>query len=318
MKKRSSWERYLRKTGAYYLKACDVRLRWKMTEKLNVTYEILQGDCLEYFKEGSIGEIHLTFFDPPYNQGKDYEYFDDEQNPEKYWAWIKEVLRGIYEVTVEGGAIYFMQREKNAEYILNSLRESGWTYQNLIVWRKKTSAIPSEYRFGKKYQVIGFATKGKKPRVFNKLRINPPLPPNYNYERKNGMFVTDIWADIRELTSGYFAGDEAIRDKEGNRIHKQQSPVSLLLRIILSSSLPRDTVFDPMAGTGTTLATAHQLRRNSIGIEIDPSYVDLIEKRMEVVRSADDVSKYYDDYRFTPDLDDIWGMKRKEKQKSLL
>ncbi len=62
-----------------------------------------------------------------------------------------------------------------------------------------------------------------------------------------------------------------------------------------------------MAGTGTALVTAHQLRRNSIGIEIDPSYVELIEKRLKAIRSADDVSKYYEDYKFTPNLDKIWG-----------
>lgn len=278
---------------------------------------VLQGDCLKYFETGSVHDVHLTFFDPPYNQGKDYEYFDDEQDPEKYWNWIKKVLKGIHDATVNGGALYFMQREKNAEHILNSLRKTGWNYQNLIIWRKMTSAIPSESRFGKRYQVIAFATKGRRPRVFNKLRIDPPLPPHYKYGRENGLFVTDVWADIRELTSGYFAGDEAFRDKEGQRTHKQQSPVALLLRIILSSSLPTDTVFDPMAGTGTTLVTAFQLRRKAIGIEIDPSYVDLIKRRLEVIRSADDVTKHYEDYKFTPDLDDVWGAKRKEEQKPL-
>src|SRR3989338_3229794 len=99
-----------------------------------------------------------------------------------------------------GGAIYFMQREKNTEYVL----------QNLIIWKKKTSAVPCSNKFGKHYQIIAFATKGKNPRVFNRLRINPPLPPAYKYEREDGMYVTDVWDDIRELTSGYFAGDEEI------------------------------------------------------------------------------------------------------------
>ena len=278
---------------------------------------ILQGDCLHYFKTGSIKDVDLTFFDPPYNQGKDYDYFDDEQNPEEYWAWIKRVLEGTYNATVEGGAIYFMQREKNAEFSLSSLRETKWTYQNTIIWKKQTSAVPGRYRFGKSYQVIAFATKGKKPRVFNRLRIDPPLPPHYKYKRKNGMYVTDIWADIKELTSGYFAGEEPLRDKKGNRIHKQQSPVALLTRIILSSSLPADTVFDPMAGTGTTLVTAYQLKRKSIGIEIDPSHVDLIKKRLEKIKPADDVSKYHRDYQFTPDLENMWGTNGK-KQKSLV
>ena len=65
-------------------------------------------------------------------------------------------------------------------------------------------------RFGKHYQVIAFATKGKTPRVFHRLRIDPPLPAGYKHARENGMFVTDVWDDIRELTSGYFAGDEGV------------------------------------------------------------------------------------------------------------
>jgi len=256
----------------------------------NINPVILQGDCLDYFKAGSIKDIDLTFFDPPYNQGKDYKYFDDEQNPEEYWKGIEEVLDGTYKATVDGGAIYFMHREKNAEFILSALRKTKWTYQNTIIWKKQTSAVPGRYRFGKSYQVIVFATKGKKPRVFNRLRIDPPLPPHYKYKRKNGMYVTDIWADIKELTSGYLAGEEPFRDNNGDRIHKQQSPVALLTRIILSSSLPDDTVFDPMAGTGTTLVTAYQLRRKSVGIEINPNYINLIKKRLEKLKPADDIS----------------------------
>jgi len=43
-----------------------------------------------------------------------------------------------------------------------------------------------------------------------------------------------------------------LRRDNGERAHKQQAPIALLLRIILASSQPGDTVFDPFAGTGTT------------------------------------------------------------------
>ena len=171
-----------------------------------------------------------------------------------------------------------------------------------------TSAVPSKTRYGKQYQVLAYATKGKKPRVFNKLRIDPPLPSNYKFKRESGMYVTDIWSDIRELTSGYFAGDEAIRDTEGMRVHKQQTPIALLLRVILTSSLPSDTVFDPMAGTGTTLVTATQLNRNTIGIEIDPRYVELIKDRLKTLKPSDDVHQFLKDYDFTPNLEEIAGV----------
>lgn len=280
-------------------------------------YKILQGDCIEKLNEYSVNDIHttkdqrsyvvrLTFLDPPFNQGKQYKYFNDSQPEKKYWNWLKETLSKIYKVTIDGGAIYFMQREKNTEQVIRILRETGWTFQNLIIWKKKTSAVPNGFRFSKQHQIIVFSTKGKKPIVFNKLRIDLPVPSGYKYKRVNGVYLTDVWDDIRELTSGYFAGDEPIRDKNGNRIHKQQSPVALLLRIILSSTLPGDTVLDPFAGTGTTLLVANQLERNSIGIEIDPDYVKIIENRLKYPRHSDNIFQYYNYYKYTENLKEIW------------
>lgn len=121
------------------------------------------------------------------------------------------------------------------------------------------------------------------------------------------MYVTDVWDDIRELTSGYFAGEEALRDSEGKRLHKQQSPIQLLLRIILSSTRPGDVVLDPFAGSGTTLAVSEQLDRESIGIELDEFNVNLIQDRLSEQRKSDDISRFYKYYTFTPNLDEIWG-----------
>ena len=121
------------------------------------------------------------------------------------------------------------------------------------------------------------------------------------------MYLTDVWDDIRELTSGYFAGDEALRDAEGNRLHKQQAPIQLLLRIILSSTNPGDVVLDPFAGSGTTLVVAEQLERESIGIELDKINVEIIRERLAEKRKADDISDLFRDYECTPDLEAIWG-----------
>jgi len=269
-------------------------------------YKIVNEDCIKWFDGHSEETIHLTFLDPPFRQGKIYRFFDDNQPEERYWEWLKDVLLRVYEITVEGGAVYFMQREKNTENVLRILRETKWIFQNLIIWKKKTSAVPSKTRYSKHYQIIAFATKGKKPRVFNKLRINLPVLPEHKKGRPKGVYVTDVWDDIRELTSGYFAGEEALRDERGNRLHKQQSPIALLLRIILSSTLPGDVVLDPFAGSGTTLVVAYQLKRNSIGIEIDPDYVKLIKERLNHLRRADDILKYYSYYRNTENLKKIW------------
>ncbi|HUE99015.1 MAG TPA: site-specific DNA-methyltransferase [Anaerolineales bacterium] len=288
--------------------------------------KIFEGNCLDILESKKfLSSIDLTFLDPPFNQNKDYALHDDNLSSEEYWGMMTRVCQKIYDITSNGGAIYFMQREKNTEEVLRCLRKSGWSFQNLIIWKKKTSAVPVASKYGKHYQIIAYATKGDKARVFNRLRISPPLPANYKFERENGVYVTDVWDDIRELTSGYFAGDEAIREKNGERFHKQQSPIALLLRIILSSSKVGDTVLDPFAGTGTTFITAHQLGRDSIGIEIDPKNVKMIQKRLEELRDADTTEKYFQDYIYTENLQEIWGAtstlkvpaKSKTKQPSL-
>jgi DNA modification methylase len=283
-------------------------------------YKIFTGNCLNHLKGKSISEkVDLTFLDPPFNQNKDYKFHNDNLSNEDYWQMMKDICQEVIKVTSDGGAIYFMQREKNTEDVLRCLRETGWNLQNLIIWKKKTSAVPVASKYGKHYQILAYATKGEKARVFNRLRISPPLPANYKFERTNGVYVTDIWDDIRELTSGYFAGDEALRDRTGERFHKQQSPLALLVRIILSSSQPNDIIFDPFAGTGTTLLAAYQLQRNSIGIEIDPKNIQMIGKRLSNIRDADNIEKYYQDYVYTDKLPVIWGQEAKnQKTKSKL
>ncbi|MGI8640067.1 MAG: DNA-methyltransferase [Pyrinomonadaceae bacterium] len=276
--------------------------------KKEINHQVINDDCLQVLSSLTTN-VDLTFLDPPFNQSKDYSSCQDDLPRHEYWENLQEVCRQVFRLTNDGGAIYFMQREKNAEAVLSVLRETGWTFQNLIIWKKMTSAVPSQMRYGKAFQIIAYATKGLRPRVFNRLRIEPPILKHHKKMRENGMFVTDVWDDIRELTSGYFAGDEAIKKDTGERFHKQQSPLALLLRIVLTSSKTGDFVLDPFAGTGTTAVIAKQLNRNSISIEIDKTNLDSIEKRLAEIREADHIEKFYKNYICTENLPAIWGAK---------
>jgi len=266
-------------------------------------YNMDVTDFLDYYQEQPFDTI---FLDPPFNQGKSYDGHNDSMSYNDYWTWMYKTCANIRSKSSKGASIFFMQREKNVMEVLDVLKSTGWTFRNLIVWKKKTSAVPMPYGFGKHYQVIAYATNGDKPRVFNKLRIDPPLLPNEKIKRTNGVYVTDVWDDIRELTSGYFAGNEPLRDSDGNREHKQQAPLHLLARIILSTTLEGDLVFDPFAGTGTTLVAAEQLRRLSIGVDKSLNNKELMFRRLVAGREADDISSIRDYYKYTENLDTIW------------
>src|SRR5690349_21210726 len=108
-------------------------------------YRIIQGNCLDILQHQEISRsFDLTFLDPPFNQNKDYTFHNDKLSPQEYWNMMTEVCQRIFDITSQGGAIYFMQREKNSEDVLHCLRETGWTLQNLIIWKKKTSAVPQD------------------------------------------------------------------------------------------------------------------------------------------------------------------------------
>jgi len=63
--------------------------------------------------------------------------------------------------------------------------------------------------------------------------------------------------------------------------HPAAFPERLAADFVHSWSNPGDIVLDPFAGSGTTLKAAKELNRRFIGIEINPEYVEICQKRIE-------------------------------------
>jgi len=55
---------------------------------------------------------------------------------------------------------------------------------------------------------------------------------------------------------------------------------SLLRHLIEIHTNKDDLILDPFAGSGTSIQSARELGRKYIGIEINPEYIKLIEKRL--------------------------------------
>jgi DNA modification methylase len=65
----------------------------------------------------------------------------------------------------------------------------------------------------------------------------------------------------------------------GDRYHKWQKPNQLIENLILNSSNVGDFIFDPFAGSGTTLVVAAKNDRVAIGCDIDKEAIELCIKR---------------------------------------
>lgn len=62
--------------------------------------------------------------------------------------------------------------------------------------------------------------------------------------------------------------------------HFATFPPEIPRRCIKAGSKPGDTILDPFAGAGTTLLVADQLGRDAVGVELNPVYAALIERRV--------------------------------------
>jgi DNA modification methylase len=61
--------------------------------------------------------------------------------------------------------------------------------------------------------------------------------------------------------------------------HPTMKPVELVARALSNSSRPEDLVYEPFAGSGTTIIAAEQTRRRCVALEIDPRYAQVAVER---------------------------------------
>jgi DNA modification methylase len=123
-----------------------------------------------------------------------------------------------------------------------------------------------------------------------------PYPPNglieIDYEfilifKKPGK-RDDIRSRAKELSKmtkeewkEYFSGHWTFGG-ERQVDHQAMFPEELPRRLIKMFSFVGDTVLDPFLGSGTTMKVARELKRNSIGYEINPSFLQTIKNKVGV------------------------------------
>ncbi len=105
------------------------------------------------------------------------------------------------------------------------------------------------------------------------VQIKPGLVPQYKryLDEGKGVPLQNIWSDMPGINnrSAEFLG------------YPTQKPVSLMERILVTSSNPGDVVLDPFCGCGTTIHAAQKLGRAWIGIDVTHLAISLIERRLK-------------------------------------
>jgi site-specific DNA-methyltransferase (adenine-specific) len=266
----------------------------------NNEHLFLVGNCVDVLRDMDDNSVSVIFTDPPYNAGLDYgKSYKDNLSWDDYYDQARKWFGEYKRILKDDGSIFIMNYpEINARLLPILVDELGLIFRRWITWHYPTNIGHSKTNFTRSQRSILYLTKTNES-TFNRDQI---LQPYRNPD------VAKVKERIKKGSKGRVAYDalsyfdliemrmiEENKDNVDyheinllknisidrlNKKHPCQLPLELIERFIKLSSKTGDVVLDPFAGTFTTSLAAARLGRQSIGIEINPSYVNLGKKRL--------------------------------------
>ena len=252
---------------------------------------LMQGDCLERMKEIPDGSVDLTVTSPPYDNLRTYNGNNDQWG-EHVW---REVITDLYRVTADGGVVVWVVADatiKGSEtgtsfkQALHAM-ECGFRLHDTMIWSKGGfSAVGAlSARYAPVFEYMFVWSKGK-PKAFNPIKDRP----NKHAGKEATGTVRQADGSMKPMSKVMKINDHGQRfnvwvlspqRQKGKDSHPAPFPVSLAQDHVISWSNEGDTVLDPFMGSGSTGVACANTRRSFIGIELDPDYFAIAEKRIE-------------------------------------
>lgn len=227
------------------------------------------GDAVEEMLKFPDKSVDLIIADPPYNLGKDYGNNKDLQAWHDYEAFTKRWLKEADRLLKKTGSIYVFMGVRFISHLFTILEdEMEYQFNSWITWHY-TQGMGRKTGFSPRHEDILFFTKTRNFTFY----IDPVRVPQKYYRAVNNMAGANP-GDVWQFSHVHYCSAE--REK-----HPTQKPEGLIERIILASSRPGDRVLDPFVGSGTTCKVAEVVGRDWIGIDINPEYIAMGQKRID-------------------------------------
>lgn len=237
--------------------------------------------------------VHLVVTSPPYAFLKEYapgnpSQLGDVQDYERFLDELDKVWRECERVLVPGGriccvvgAVNIARRNGGRHYVLPlpsdiqvRSRKHGLDNLTPIIWLKVANIVLEasvSSRFLGKPNLPNGVVKNDFEMI---VMLRKPGYRKPTREMEDGSRIENedyfrwfvpIWSDITGAST---------------RDHPAPYPTELAYRLVRMFSFTGDTVLDPFLGSGTTVAAAMLAGRNSIGVEVEPQYVRLAQRRL--------------------------------------
>ncbi|MDE0690158.1 MAG: site-specific DNA-methyltransferase [Candidatus Poribacteria bacterium] len=269
---------------------------------MKTTHNILFQDARD-LKEIPSGSVDLVVTSPPYPMIEMWDEMFSHQNPEiqkalacgdgkQAYALMHEILDAVWGEVFRvlkdgrfaciniGDATRTVKNDfclyPNHARVLNYLLDIGFSALPDILWRKRANTpnkfmgsgmLPAGAYVTLEHEYILIVRKGSK-REFKTENEKQNRRESALFWEERNIWYSDVWTDIK--------GIEQKLPKAVSRLRSAAFPYELAYRLINMYSVKGDVILDPFLGTGTTTAAAMTSGRNSIGVEIDESFQQVI------------------------------------------
>jgi DNA modification methylase len=274
---------------------------------------IIQGNCLDELKKLPDESVDCCVTSPPYWGLRDYGVggqFGLEKTPEEYVKNMVEVFREVKRVLKKEGTLWLNLGDSYNSHstrgklnlkdkdlvgipwsVAFALRADGWYLRQDIIWHKPNPMPESVTdRCTKSHEYIFLLAKSQKYYFDNEAIREEPKP--HILKRKDGMMSAYKCNAKRisnpETTSKFYPELKGankrsvwtVTTKPFKEAHFATFPEDLILPCVLAGCPKGGVILDPFFGAGTTGVVAKKNNRDYIGLELNPEYVKLAEKRI--------------------------------------
>jgi adenine-specific DNA-methyltransferase len=245
---------------------------------------LYEGDCLDLLSKVPSGMVDLTVTSPPYNIGKEYEV---KRDVAEYVDWCANWIAELYRIAASDGAFWLnlgylsiadMARAIPIAYLLWD-RVQFYLVQE-IVWQYG-AGVAARRAYSPRNEKFLWYVRDQHAAYFD---LDAVRDPNIKYPNqfKNGKRKVnlagknpgDVWS-FPKVTSG------RNRSSAERTPHPAQFPLAVVDRIIKGCSQNDALVLDPFMGSGTTAEAAMRLGRPVVGVEMNPTYIEIATQRLD-------------------------------------
>jgi DNA modification methylase len=245
---------------------------------------IYPGDCIEVMRSWRDGSIGACIADPPYNMSRkkglrwafsthvtmqeSWDRFSGDEYFDFTRRWLTEVTR----VVRENGNILVFASFHNVYLI-------GFILQSVL--RRRVMQQMTWFKPNAQPNITGRLPTESTEYVIWACNNTPEKATRWVFdyaaakEMNGGKQLRNLWEIPCTPRSERVAGS-----------HPAQKPLALAERLVRLWTAPDEAVLDCFLGTGTTALACEKLGRPWIGIEKDPGYVEIAQRRISELTRA--------------------------------